>query len=83
MLSCSPRKLHTSDSGEFVYQSYELIEKSLVVVFGKLVLVLMIIIFWEMTPCGVISQKMIIIIGTAVETSNLILSLLRLLHKLL
>jgi hypothetical protein len=37
---------------------------------------LMIIIFWEMTPCGsykngVISQKMIIIIVTAVETSNL------------
>jgi hypothetical protein len=36
----------------------------------------MIIIFWEMTPCGsyknhVISQKMIIIIVTAVETSNL------------
>jgi hypothetical protein len=31
---------------------------------------LMIIIFWEMTPCG-ISQKMIIIIVTAVETSNL------------
>jgi hypothetical protein len=29
----------------------------------------MIIIFWEMTPCG--SQKMIIIIVTAVETSNL------------
>jgi hypothetical protein len=49
--------------------------------------VMMIIIFWEMTPCGsyknlvlirflkephgVISQKMIIIIDTAVETSNL------------
>jgi hypothetical protein len=36
----------------------------------------MIIIFWEMTPCGSyknlpISQKMIIIIVTAVETSNL------------
>jgi hypothetical protein len=30
----------------------------------------MIIIFWEMTPCGS-SQKMIIIIVTAVETSNL------------
>jgi hypothetical protein len=36
---------------------------------------MMIIIFWEMTPCGsyknLISQKMIIIIVTAVETSNL------------
>jgi hypothetical protein len=31
----------------------------------------MIIIFWEMTPCGSYSQKMIIIIVTAVETSNL------------
>jgi hypothetical protein len=31
---------------------------------------MMIIIFWEMTH-GVISQKMIIIIVTAVETSNL------------
>jgi hypothetical protein len=29
----------------------------------------MIIVFWEMTPCG--SYKMIIIIVTAVETSNL------------
>jgi hypothetical protein len=40
----------------------------------------MIIIFWEMTPCGsyksVIFQKMIIIIVTAVETSNLTLTLL-------
>jgi hypothetical protein len=37
----------------------------------------MIIIFWEMKPCGsynlqkIISQKMIIIMVTAVETSNL------------
>jgi hypothetical protein len=32
----------------------------------------MIIIFWEMTPCGSYkTQKMIIIIVTAVETSNL------------
>jgi hypothetical protein len=30
----------------------------------------MIIIFWEMTPCGSY-QKMMIIIVTAVETSNL------------
>jgi hypothetical protein len=32
---------------------------------------MMIIIFWEMEPHGVISQKMIIITVTAVETSNL------------
>jgi hypothetical protein len=43
----------------------------------RTIFALMIIIFWEMTPCGSyknqepISQKMIIIIVTAVETSNL------------
>jgi hypothetical protein len=41
----------------------------------EIIKIQMIIIFWEMTPCGsyknLISQKMIIIIVTAVETSNL------------